>query len=167
MIAKLAYVIALRRRAVRFCRDENAASAVEFAVVCGPFIFLLLGVLQLGIFYMSQSALDNGVIKTAETLRANFTTGTSAALPDNNALRGSVVTNAGGLIANDATLSVEIRQIAALNSAVVPIANGTNDYGSNTSTLVLRAQSTVVTFAPGLSGLSTVSSSALVRRQGT
>ena len=151
----------------QFGRDQRAASAVEFAIVSGPFFFLLLGVLQLGIFYMSQSALDTGVIKTAETLRTNFTTGTTATLLDSNTLRSSVVTNAGGLISNDSTLSVEIRQITGLNTAVVPIANGTNDYGSNTSTLVLRAQSTVVTFAPGLSGLSTVSSSALVRRQGT
>jgi Flp pilus assembly protein TadG len=167
MMARAAYLTALRSLTARFRRDERAASAVEFAIVCGPFFFLLLGVLQLGIFYMSQSALDTGVIKTAETLRTNFTTGTTATLPDSNTLRSSVVTNAGGLISNDSTLSVEIRQLIGLNTAGVPIADGTNDYGSNTSTLVLRAQSTVVTFAPGLSGLSTVSSSAILRRQGT
>ena len=167
MMAKVAYLTGLRFLTARFRRDERAASAVEFAIVCGPFFFLLLAVLQLGIFYMSQSALDTGVIKTAETLRTNFTTGTTATLLDSASLRSSVVTNAGGLISNDSTLGVEIRQITALNTAVVPIANGTNDYGSNTSTLVLRAQSTVITFAPGLSGLSTVSSSAIVRRQGT
>lgn len=159
--ARLTFLIA------RFCKDRRAASAVEFAIVCAPFFFLLLGVLQLGIFYMCQSALDTGVVKTAETLRNNFTTGTTASLLDANALRSSVVSNAGALITNDATLSVEIRPISSLNTSVVPIMNGTADYGSNTSTLVLRAQSTVITFAPGLSGLSNIYSSALIRRQGT
>lgn len=151
----------------KFRRDRRAASAVEFAIVCGPFFFLLMGILQVGIFYMAQSALDTGVIKTAETLRTNFVTGSTATLLDANALRNSVVSNAGSLISNNSSLSVEIRQITGLNTSVVPITNATVDYGSNTSTLVLRAQSTVMTFAPGLSGLSTVYSSALVRRQGT
>ena len=150
-----------------FCHDQRAASAVEFAIVSAPFLFLILGILQLGIFYMCQSALDTGVVKTAETLRNNFTTGTTASLLDASALRASVVSNAGALITNDATLSVEIRPISSLNTSVISVVNGTVDYGSNTSTLVLRAQATVITFAPGLSGLNKIYSSALVRRQGT
>jgi hypothetical protein len=151
----------------RFRRDQKAASAVEFAIVCGPFFFLLMGILQLGIFYMAQSALDTGVIKTAETLRNNFTTGTSATLLSGAQLKTSIVGAGNGLIKNDATLSAEVRQLSSLSGASVAIADGTTDYGSTTSTLVLRAQSSVMTFAPGLSGLSTIYSSALVRRQGT
>jgi Flp pilus assembly protein TadG len=150
-----------------FIRDRCASSAVEFAIVAAPFFFLLMAVTQVGIFYMAQSALDTGVAKTAETLRTNFTTGTTATLLGASALKSSVVTSAGAMITNDSTLAVEIRQLTSLSSASVPIVDGTVDYGSTTSTLVLRAKSTVVTLAPGLGGLNTIYSSALVRRQGT
>jgi Flp pilus assembly protein TadG len=151
----------------RFIRDRRASSAVEFAIVAAPFFFLLMAVTQVGIFYMAQSALDTGMAKTAETLRTNFTTGTTATLLGASALKSSVVTSAGAMITNDSTLAVEIRQLTSLSSVSVPIVDGTVDYGSTTSTLVLRAQSTVITLAPGLGGLNTIYSSALVRRQGT
>lgn len=152
---------------VRFVRDRSAASAVEFALLMAPFFFLLMGVTQVGIFFMAQSALDTGVITTAETLRANFTTGTTATLLNAGQLKTSVSSSAGAMIANNASLAVEIRQLSSLTSSSVPIVDGTVDYGPSTSTLVLRAQSTVVTLAPGLSALGTIHSSALVRRQGT
>jgi Flp pilus assembly protein TadG len=150
-----------------FIRDRGAASAVEFAIVAAPFFLLLMAVTQVGIFYMAQSALDTGVSATATTLRNNFTTGTTATLLNASALKSSVVSGAGAIISNNSTLSVEIRQQINLSAATVPIVDGTVDYGTTTSTLVLRAQSTVVTLAPGLGGLSTIYSSALVRRQGT
>jgi Flp pilus assembly protein TadG len=151
----------------RFIRDRRASSAVEFAIVAAPFFFLLMAVTQVGIFYMAQSALDTGVAVTATTLRNNFTTGTTATLLGASALKSSVVTSSGAIITNDSTLAVEIRQLTSLSSAPVPIVDGTVDYGSTTSTLVLRAQSSVITLAPGLGGLNKIYSSALVRRQGT
>jgi Flp pilus assembly protein TadG len=151
----------------RFGRDHSASSAVEFAIVAAPFFYLLMAIMQVGIFYMAQSALDTGVANTATTLRNNFTTGATATLLDAATLKSSVVTGAGAMISNNASLAVEIRQQANLSSALVPIVDGTVDYGSTTSTLVLRAQSSVVTLAPGLGGLNTIYSSALVRRQGT
>jgi Flp pilus assembly protein TadG len=150
----------------RFVRNRHAASAVEFALVAAPFFYLLMGVTQVGIFYMTQSALDTGVVRTAETLRTNFTTGTTATSMNASALKSSVVAGAGGMISN-ATVLVELRQLTSLTSAIVPITDGTVDYGSTTSTLALRARATVLTLAPGLGGLSTIYSSSLVRRQGT
>ena len=152
---------------VGFLRSRRASSAVEFAILAAPFFYLLMGITQVGIFYMAQSALDTGVIKTAETLHTNFTTGTTATLLNAAQLKTSVSTSAGALISNDSTLAVEIRQLTSLTSAAVPIVDGTVDYGSSTTTLVVRAQSSVVTLAPGLGGLNTIYSSALVRRQGT
>jgi hypothetical protein len=54
-----------------------------------------------------------------------------------------------------------------LSGGTVAITDGVINYGTTTSTLVLRAQATVVTFAPGFSVLAVASSSAIVRRQGT
>jgi Flp pilus assembly protein TadG len=151
----------------RFREDRRGSSAVEFAIVSTPFLFLLLAVVQLGVFYMTQSALESGVIRTAITLRTNFTTGTTATLPDAGSLKSSVVSNGGAMINNDGNLAVEIRQLTSLTSGSVAIVDGTSDYGTNTSTLVLRAKASVTPFAPGFSSLMTVYSSALVRRQGT
>lgn len=157
------------RRLLSFGRDNRAASAVEFAIVAGPFIMLMLGTLQVGVYYYAQSALDAGLIKTADSLRSAFTTGTTPVLPTATTLKSNVATYSGGMIRNDANLLVEIRRLTALDGAVVPITDGVTDYGDNvtkTSTLVLRGQATITTFAPGFSGLARATSSALVRRQG-
>jgi Flp pilus assembly protein TadG len=157
----------LRRMFAPFVRDGGGAAAVEFAIVSSPFILLLIAVLQMGLYFMAQSALDSGVIGVAQTLRNNFTTGSSPTLLNAAALKTAVTASAGGLINNDATAQVEIRQLTSLNGAAVPIVDGTVDYGSTTSVLVLRAQASVLVFAPGFSALGQVRSSALVRRQGT
>ena len=147
--------------------DRDATSAVEFALVSSPLIVLMLGLMQMGIYFMTQSSLDSGVSRTAETLRNNFTTGTTPTLLNAAALKTAVVSNAGGLLNNDSTAGVEIRQLVSIDSAIVPIVDGTVDYGSTTSVLVLRAQAQVMIFVPGLSGLAKVQSSAIIRRQGT
>ncbi len=150
----------------RFGRETSAAAAVEFAIVGLPFLFLLLGVLQVAIYYIAQSSLDAGVINTANALRSSFTT-TAPVFPNAATLKAQVVNSSGGMIHNNSSVAVEIRQLTALDSAITPIADGTTDYGSATSALVLRAQSSVVTFAPGFGSLSNVRSSAIIRRQGS
>ena len=150
-------------RALSFARDQRGASAVEFAIVAGPFFFVLMWLVQLGVLFMTQTALDTGLISATEIIRAGLTTGN---LPNAASIKSSVVTSAGGLITNDSTLSVEIRTLADLNSATVPITDGVTDYGTTTSTLVLRASARVFSFAPGFGTINTITSAALVRRQG-
>jgi Flp pilus assembly protein TadG len=151
---------------MRVWRDESGASAVEFAMLSAPFIFLILCIMQVGLYYMTQSALDGGVMKTADGLRNNFNRSGTPTMPDATTLKSTVATNSGGLVRNNATLAVEIRQLSSLSSGTVAIADGTVDYGSETSPLVLRAQSSVFTFAPGFSALAQARASAIVRRQG-
>lgn len=154
------------RQALAFWRDDCGASALEFAIVAMPFLVLLLSILQVGIYYMTQASLDTGVIRTAEGLRNGFNKAGVPSMPGASTLKSTVVTNSGGMIRNDTTLAVELRQLASLTSATVAITDGTADYGVSTSVLVLRAKTSVFTFAPGLSGLFQASSTALVRRQG-
>jgi Flp pilus assembly protein TadG len=149
-----------------FGRDSIGASAVEFAIVAAPFIYLILGILQMAMYYMAQSSLDAGVTRTAQILRQSFATA-SPTFPAASTLKSDVVTYSGGLIRNSSTLAVEIRQLVNLDNSIVSIVDGTVDYGSTTSVLVLRAQSKVVVLAPGLGSLAYVRSSAIMRRQGT
>ena len=152
----------------RFMRNRGGASAVEFAIVAMPFFLLLMGIVQVGIFYMAQSALDAGVIRSAESLRNSFNTATTTpVMPDAATLKSNVSTLGGGMIANNGSLSVELRQATTLTSGAIAITDGTVDYGTTSSTLVLRAQATVVTLAPGLGSMNIIRSSAMVRRQGT
>ena len=154
-------------RAPSFLRSTRATAAVEFALVALPFFMFVLCILQLGVYYFAQSALDTGVLKTAQTLYSGFRTGSSAYAPSASTLKTSISTNSGGMIQNDSSLSVEIQPMSNLSAGSVPITDGVNNYGTTTSTLVLRAQASVTTFAPGFSTLAVATSSAIVRRQGT
>jgi len=144
-------------------RDQRGASAVEFAIVATPFFFLLFWLVQLGVFFMTQVALNSGLISEAEIVRADLVAGT---LPTAAAIKAGVANNAGGLISNNSTLLVEIRTLTDLSTASVPITDGYQDFGTTTSTLVLRGSAQVFTFAPGFGSLNTVVSAAMVRRQG-
>ena len=147
-----------------FLRDKRGASAVEFSIVATPFFFLLIWLVQLGIYFMTQVALDNGLIAEAEAIREDLVVGT---LPSAATIKAGVVTAAGALVSNNSTLKVEIRTLADLSAGSVAIVDGTQDYGTTTSTLVLRASGQVITFAPGFGSINTVTSAALVRRQGS
>jgi len=153
-----------KRIAGSMARDQRGASAVEFAIVATPFFFLLMWMLQLGIYFMTQVALDNGLIAEAETIRENLVVGTK---PSAATIKIGVVANAGALISNNSTLMVEIRTLADLDSGTVPIVDGATDYGTTSSTLVLRASGQVISFAPGFGSINTVTSAVLVRRQGS
>ena len=153
-------------RVARFRPCRSGASAVEFALVAAPFVFTLLGILQVGVFYVAQSALDTGVVRVADSLRNGFTAAGTPAMPSASSLKTSVSGLAGAMIRNDSSLSVEIRQLATLGLGTTPVTDGVADYGTPSSALVLRAEATVVTFAPFLSSLARTRSSAIVRRQG-
>ncbi len=113
---------------------------------------------------MTQAALDNGVISEAEIIRANLVAGT---LPSAAQIKAGVVTGAGALVSNNATLKVELRTLSDLSAGSVPIIDGASDYGTTTSTLVLRASGQVISFAPGFGSINAVTSTALLRRQGS
>jgi Flp pilus assembly protein TadG len=148
----------------RFARNDRGASAVEFAIVAAPFFFIIMWLLQLGIYAMTQVALDNGLISEAEIVRESLVAGT---LPTAATIKAGVVTSAGALVSNNATLAVEVRTLADLDGGSVAIVDGFTDYGTTTSVLVLRASGQVISFAPGFGSINTVTSSALVRRQGS
>lgn len=151
--------------ALAFAADEGGSNAIEFSLLASPFIFMLVGVLQLGVYFMAQSALDSAVARTAESLRRSFNTSTVTTFPNAATLKSRVATYSGGMIQNNTNLAVEIRQLTSLTGAKVEIVDATNDYGSDASVLALRAKSSVLSFLPGFSSFK-VSSTALVRRQG-
>lgn len=53
----------------RFSRDDRGASALEFALIAMPLIFLLLAVVQVGYVYFANFALDGAVARGARMIR--------------------------------------------------------------------------------------------------
>ena len=53
----------------RMCRDCSGSSAIEFAIVAAPFLVLVFLVLQVGIIYLANGALENAVAQGARLIR--------------------------------------------------------------------------------------------------
>jgi hypothetical protein len=126
----------------------------------------------MGIYYMAQSSLDAGTIQTADYLVNLYNSGTTPNVTQ-SALSSMVYSKSGGLIKNDSTFLVDLKEFyavasgsSALASSLVAISN-TVDSSSPGDLLALRTQGTVMTFMPGFSSLGVVRSSALLRRQGS
>jgi Flp pilus assembly protein TadG len=149
-----------RPRSLR--RDRRGAAAVETALVMLPFMLLLLGTIQIGIYFMTQSALSTGVLATASAMRAAMlTAGSAYTAPTASSLTSSITSNAGALVSTSNVTS-DLQLLSNLSGAIVPIANGTINIGSVNSVLVLRASAPVTTFVPGIGSLS-VTSTAIFR----
>ncbi|QIG48352.1 pilus assembly protein [Nordella sp. HKS 07] len=58
-----------RRLLARFCRRQDGATAVEFALIGLPFFALLLIVFETAAVLFTDAALQNGVNKTARLIR--------------------------------------------------------------------------------------------------
>lgn len=154
-----------RGRLAGFARDRRGAAAIDFALLGLPFLLLLLSVIQLGLYYMTQVALDAGTVKAAENLRSVFGTGATPITPTGAALKSTIVSGSGSGIVSSG-LIVEVQPLTNLGGGTVAITDGLANYGSAWTPLVLRAKYSFSTFMPGFAATWAVNSSAIVRRQG-
>lgn len=153
--------VATLLRALR--RDQRGSSAVEFSIVALPFILTLLAILQMSIYYMTQSALDAGVMHAGDSLVNTFYGSATPVIPNLNTL----VANASGGLISASTVKVDLQPFSNLTTALVPITNNVANTGVAQQVIALRAQAPVVNFLPGIgSYLLVVRSSVLIRRQG-
>ena len=49
----------------RFKRSQGGATAVEFALVAAPFLYLLMAIFETGLMLFSEYVIENGVAKAA------------------------------------------------------------------------------------------------------
>lgn len=146
-------------------RDRKGAAAIDFALLGLPFLLLLVCVMQLGLYYMTQVALDSGTVQAAESLRAVFGTGATPVTPSGAGLKSTIVADSGSGLASSG-LIVEVQPLANLDGGTVAITDGLTNYGSAWTPLVLRAKYSFSTFMPGFAATWSINSSAIVRRQG-
>ena len=61
--------LAIARILRRFRGDQSGASALEFALVAGPLILLLLAILQVGFIFLANFALESATERAARLVR--------------------------------------------------------------------------------------------------
>lgn len=52
-----------------FRRDARGATAIEFALVGGPFLMMLFGIIAVGLFYFTTFSMENAVEQASRVLR--------------------------------------------------------------------------------------------------
>ncbi|MBU6373403.1 MAG: pilus assembly protein [Alphaproteobacteria bacterium] len=55
----------------KFARARRGATAVEFALVAGPFFFLMFGIIETAIIYFAQTSLDMAMTRAQREIRTN------------------------------------------------------------------------------------------------
>ena len=50
-------------------KNEDGATAIEFAMVAGPFLMFLYGIISIGLYFFSQFALENAIETAARQVR--------------------------------------------------------------------------------------------------
>lgn len=134
-----------KRTLGRFRADRRGASAVEFAIVIGPLLFILLGVFQMAIIYFYDQALQSATQTSARLLM------TGAAQDGGytqSQFKTAVCNNAGSLF-NCSNLMVDVQSAAsfsALNTTPIALTysggNVSNAFnytpGTQTSAVIVR-----------------------------
>jgi Flp pilus assembly pilin Flp len=57
------------RRLRRLGRDKSGATAVEFALLAGPFLLIVLGLIEIGVQYFTSTSFESAVQRTARLIR--------------------------------------------------------------------------------------------------
>lgn len=53
----------------RFSRDREGSTAIEFAMIAGPFFLLVLATLEIALIFFAGSIIENAVVETARDIR--------------------------------------------------------------------------------------------------
>jgi len=62
----------------RFSKEEKGATAIEFALVGGPFLLLIFAILETSLFFFASQFLETGVDKTMRLFRTGQLNGTTS-----------------------------------------------------------------------------------------
>lgn len=112
------------RSLAAFRRDQKGATAVEFALLIGPFLFLLLGLMEVSMQYFIATAMDYSVQKTARLIRTGQAQEAGLSVDD---LRTTMCENILDLFdcASNSYLSVtELDSLSAASAALPVDASG-------------------------------------------
>jgi Flp pilus assembly protein TadG len=99
-----------RQRLIRatrtFLKDESGANAVEFALIAGPFLVLLVGLLEVCMIFIVTTTLEHGAAEATRQIRTGELQNAGASA---EAFKTIVCDNTFGLLDCDDQLKVDVR----------------------------------------------------------
>lgn len=127
-------------------RNADGVTAIEFAMVAGPFLMMLFGIIAVGLFYFTTFSLENAIeqasrsIRTGQAQRGNMTA---------DQFKASVCANVPSFVDCSGKLRVNVMNFpssAAINPATLPSCIA-NDGSLNAASSFIPGQENVVVLA--------------------
>ena len=151
----------------RFSADNQAAAAVEFALIAAPLIFMICACIELAMVFLVDVTLDNATTIASRTIRTGSVTSSNTTQAQ---FKQAICDNMGWLSAScPSSLTIDVRTyntFSAVATAPSPVVNGAWDKtnpvqystGSGSQIQMVRAYYDWPLFTPILNGgLSTLS----------
>lgn len=110
-----------------FGRNRSGATAIEFAIVLTPFLMLVFGIIGVGLFYFTETVLDQAVTSSGRQIRTGMSHQTATGELKIGDLKKEICSRSAGLI-DCAKLSLQIE--SEDNWADVSIPACTNSAGT-------------------------------------
>jgi len=98
---------------LRFIKAREGATAVEFALIAGPFFLLLMGVIEIALFFFASTMIETATAEAARDIR----TGEVIVAGDGpGEFRDRICARAGGIV-DCARLQVDVRRVDSFSAA--------------------------------------------------
>ncbi|MEM9670538.1 MAG: TadE/TadG family type IV pilus assembly protein [Pseudomonadota bacterium] len=110
--------------------DKRGATALEFALVAAPLLFMLTAILEVGVVFVMSVAVEHGISQASRAIRTGqFQTG---GLTESE-FRTAVCAEFLGLLPCDGNLFIDVRTFASFGDSqnVSPIDPDTQDFDSS------------------------------------
>lgn len=148
----------------RFRRHEGGSTAVEFAMVEGVFVTLLLAVIQFGFFFVSSLQIRSAVAETVAYASVFSNTTLFLETRDQASVRETICKDLILVLNCTGSLKLEQMPLESLSTGSEAIAGTQFVVGAPGDVLVRRAEVGIVTFVPGMSSLTIRTSSIFLQR---
>jgi Flp pilus assembly protein TadG len=149
-----------------FRKSEKGVTAIEFALVGGPFLYLLCVIFEAGLMLFSEYVVENGVAQAARMIRTGEAqiTGMNAAQ-----FKTQVCGNLAAYLDCTNKLHIDVRKFPAFSSIVLPSPTSGGNLSTDVTTnsqfqigcpmdvVVVRAYYEWNLFFPGISQLANLS----------
>lgn len=112
----------LRRQFARFANSQSGATAVEFAIVAGPFFYVLGCICETGLMLFTEYVIQNSVQEAARIVRTGqATTGDGTVILSQSDFKAEICENVSIIIDCDGMVSVYVNNadtFAALTTSM-------------------------------------------------
>lgn len=158
------FFVSIRRGLARYKESEDGVTAIEFAMVGGPFLYLLLAIFETGLMLFAEYLIENGTANAARMIRTGEVQITGVTEAN---FKTTVCGNLSSFLDCDNRLYVDVRNFPDFDTVAVPSAiDGDGQLTTDVTTgaqfepgtalevVVVRVYYDWKLFTPGISKLS-------------